>query len=61
MSSAASALHFDRKVSRSAFRRCAVQGTADSYMARKARERREAIQIVASALGGTAQTNGNDT
>ena len=30
------------------------QGTADSYMARKARERREAIQNVANALGGTA-------
>ena len=60
MSSAASALHFDRKVSRSAFRRCAVQGTADSYMARKARERREAIQNVANALDAAVQTNDND-
>eukprot|EP01043_Picozoa_sp_COSAG02_P000894 COSAG02_NODE_18_length_54986_cov_345.599322_28_plen_173_part_00 len=33
------------------------QGTADSYMARKARERREAIQNVANAL----ETNDNDT
>ena len=32
------------------------QGTADSYMARKARERREAIQNVANAL----ETNDND-
>ena len=37
------------------------QGTADSYMARKARERREAIQNVANALGEAVQTNDNDT
>ena len=38
------------------------QGTADSYMARKAKERREAIRNVANALGEAVQTSyDNDT
>jgi hypothetical protein len=37
------------------------QGTTDSYMARKARERREAIQNVANGLGEVVQTNDDGT